>query len=378
MKASMLALGALHRSVLVLLALLVASSPVSAYEGDPASVAFSEVTEEIWLAYRPESTRQPVVGNGVVIVNEDHVVVIDGSASPLFADRVIEGIRARTDLPVRYLVTTHWHGDHNLGNHRYVEAFPGVEIIGHRFTRQAMLGAPMDYVEQSKSTLGDNLKQVAELLEKNAMPSGEPIPAHTRKAWEDLVAHSGLIVSEIQASQVTPPWLLFERELRLEHGGREIVIRNFGNGNTQGDAVVWLPAERILITGDVVVWPTPYGFGSYPGSWAEVIGELIALEPATIIPGHGPAMGNTNYLEKLKSLFEWVHHEVAARIDAGMDLEAIQADLDFSGQSAAFTDGDPWLESRFTVWFAKPIVEAAYNEIKGIENEPLVEEPAEE
>jgi glyoxylase-like metal-dependent hydrolase (beta-lactamase superfamily II) len=347
-----------------------------AAQADPFHIEFSEISDGIWLAQRPESTRQPVVGNGIIILNGDHVVVVDGAATPLVAERVIEGIRARTDKPVRYLVNTHWHGDHNLGNHRFVEAWPGIEIVAHRFTRQAMVGAPMNYVEDVSNSIEGNMDQMAALLESGALPDGSPIPAYGVEALTDLVQNRDIVIQEMTTQTVTAPTLVFEDTLTLAGGPRDISIRFLGNANTRGDAVVWLAGERLLLTGDIVVAPTPYGFGSYPGQWSAVIERMIAFQPVIIVPGHGPVMKNTLYLEKLIRLFDWLHAEVTGLIEAGNDLEAVRASLDFSTQSPPFTDGDPWLESRFRTWFSTPIVEAAWNEIKGIDNEPL-EEPAE-
>ena len=347
------------------------SAPVQATETDPYHVEFEQVAEDIWVAVRPQSTRAPVVGNGAIIINDDHVVVVDGNGFPLVAERVIAGIRARTDKPVRYLINTHWHGDHNLGNDRFRDAYPGVNIIAHRFTRQAMLGAPMDYLAKEKESIVAEMQGVADLLEAGQLPDGSDIPAHLVPMFTDLVAHRALLEQQVLASKVTPPNLVFERELTLHSPSREIQVRFLGKANTAGDAVVWLPAERILVTGDIVVHPTPYGFYSNPESWAGVIAQLIDLEPRLVIPGHGAVMNDTAYLEKLRALFTWVHTEVAQRIQGGMSLEEIRDDLDFSAQSAEFTGGDAWLESRFRAWFAQPIVEAAWNEIMGIDSEPL-------
>ncbi len=350
---------------------LVASAQAGPPERDFYDVDFNEVAEGIYVATRPESTRQPVMGNGTVIVNDDHVVVVDGSGSPLLAERVIAHIHAVTDLPVRYLVISHWHGDHNLGNHRYVEAFPGITIIGHRFTRQAMLGATMDYVEQYKSFIPEQLGMLAQRLEAGTGSDGEPLEDWQRRELEDLVAYSDLFVAETLASQVTPPNLTFEQELVLSGGGRTIEIRHLGRGNTAGDAVVWLPEERILLSGDVVVYPTPYGFYSYPRSWAAVLQQLQDLQPRLVVPGHGPVMTDTAYLALLQSLLDDVAAQAERAVAEGESVDDFRSGLDLQQQRAAFTHNDPWLDSRFDVWFAQPIATAAYNEAAGIENEKL-------
>ena len=341
-------------------------------EGDPFEVRLERIADGVFAAIRPESTRQPVMGNGTVIVNDDHVVVVDGSGSPLLADRVIAAIRSVTDLPVRYLVISHWHGDHNLGNHRYLEAWPDLEIIGHRFARAAMLGAPMNYVEEYKVSIPEQMDALAARLDSGLGSDGQPLEDYQVRELGDLVRHADVFLGQIQASRVTPPNLTFERELVLYGGGRRIEIRHAGKGNTAGDAFVWLPEEHILVSGDIVVHPTPYGFYSYPRSWAAVLEGLQALQPRIIVPGHGEVMRDTAYLARLQALLEDVADQAAAAVAAGPALEEFREGLDFEAHRAGFTGDDPFLDSRWQVWFTEPIAEAAWNEAAGIDNERLV------
>ncbi len=352
-----------------------AQGPVDAPAADPFAVEFQRIaggaSNGIWVVSRPESTRQPVMGNGVIIVNSDHVVVVDGSGSPLLADRVIGHIRSITPLPVRYLVVTHWHGDHHLGNYRLLQAWPGAQIISHHFTRQAMLGAPMDYLAEVQQSIEAQLESLHGLLQRGEKSDGTPLPDWLARQYQDLVDHSALIVTEIGGSQVTAPGLTFEHMLTLRADGRNIELRHFGPGNTAGDLVAWLPDERILITGDVVVHPTPYGFGSYPRAWSGVLQQLMALQPELVVPGHGPVMQDTGYLARLAGLFEYVAQAAEAAVASGLTLEQFRDGLQWQGYSDEFSGGDAWLDSRFTAWFATPISQAAWNEAAGLDNEPL-------
>jgi glyoxylase-like metal-dependent hydrolase (beta-lactamase superfamily II) len=341
-------------------------------EADPFTVRLEQIAEGVYVAIRPESARQPVMGNGTIIVNDDHVVVVDGNGSPLLADRVIAAICTVTDRPVRYLVVSHWHGDHNLGNHRYLEAWPDLEIIGHRFAREAMLGAPMDYVEEYKVSIPEQMEVLAERLDSGVGSDGQALKDYQLRELGDLVRYKDVFLGQIQASQVTPPSVTFERELVLYGGGRRIEIRHLGKGNTAGDAFVWLPEERILVTGDIVVHPTPYGFYSYPRSWAAVLERLRTLQPRLIVPGHGEVMRDTAYLVRLQALLSDVADQAAAAVAGGQSLDDFRGALDFEAHRAGFTGDDPFLDSRWKVWFTEPIAEAARNEAAGIDNERLV------
>src|SRR5215207_1350564 len=92
--------------------------------GQAEKFEFVKVAEGVYAAVRSEPLAEPVDGNSVVIVNDDDVVVVDANFTPSSARAVLAGIRRLTAKPVRYVVNTHWHGDHVFGNQVYREAFP--------------------------------------------------------------------------------------------------------------------------------------------------------------------------------------------------------------------------------------------------------------
>ncbi len=95
-----------------------------------------KVKENIYVASRPEPLRYFVEGNVTIIINEQDVVVVDAGGSPLSARHIIREIKKLTPKPVSYVINTHDHVDHTLGNQEFVKAFPGVEIISHAKTRE--------------------------------------------------------------------------------------------------------------------------------------------------------------------------------------------------------------------------------------------------
>lgn len=339
--------------------------------GDPFSIELQVLTGGIWVVSRPEPERQPVMGNGVIIDNGDHVVVVDGSGSPLLADRVIEKIKLITDLPVRTLIITSWHGDHHLGAYRFMEQWPDMQIIAHRFTRDAMQGAPMDYLEELRLTLPDQLAAMKPIAERGQMNDGSPVPDVLRGDFSDLVNYDGLIIDQLNASQVTPPTRMFAELLMLDSGSRLMELRFFGRGNTAGDAVLWLPAERILIAGDTVVAPTPFGSGSYPRSWAGVLERFRGLQPRYLVPGHGPVQEEPAYLDLLTETLEMIASQAEEAVSAGVDLDTFRANFDWQDYPPRFHHNDPRLRLRFEQWFEDPVLDAAFGEASGQDNEPL-------
>ncbi len=75
-----------------------------------------------------------------------------------------------------------------------------------------------------------------------------------------------------------------------------------GRGNTNGDAVVYLPKEKIMITGDLVVYPIPYFYDGYPVEWTQTLQNLAALDANTIVPGHGPILQDKSHIYLIRDL----------------------------------------------------------------------------
>ena len=148
-------------------------------------------------------------------------------------------------------------------------------------------------------------------------------------------------------------------------------LRHIAPGNTKGDMFLWLPEERILATGDIVVSPTPYGFYSYPRSWATVLRELKTFDAKYIVPGHGDVMTDTAYLDLLAETMDLVASQVDAAVKAGKSLDETRAVMDWSPVEKRFTGDDGMLPFLFNIWFKTPIVEAQYNLSSGKDNESL-------
>ena len=100
-----------------------------------AAYKFTEIVPGIYSAIGTGAMN--VGSNSAVIVNKDEVLIVDSHISPESGRAMLQELKAITDKPVRFLVNTHFHYDHTNGN----QAFPpGVDIIGHEFTRRKLTG----------------------------------------------------------------------------------------------------------------------------------------------------------------------------------------------------------------------------------------------
>src|SRR5581483_629569 len=109
-----------------------AAAPLPGFPPDPSEPAnykWEKLAEGIHAFVAPPGITPMVAGNSLVVIGSDSVLVVDTGQFPEVARTEIAAIRRLTPLPVRYVVTTHWHPDHWAGNHEFVRAWPGISFI---------------------------------------------------------------------------------------------------------------------------------------------------------------------------------------------------------------------------------------------------------
>ena len=323
---------------------------------DPLQQRFTELEPGVWLGNRPDSTRLPVTPNTTFVISTVGVVVFDGGNLPLVADRVIAKIRELTDKPVTHVIISHWHMDHVLGVSRYVSAYPGVQVIAHPYTRELIYRYLGQREEEMRNTVSSNAPAIENLLKER----GDSLDPKTKAWFSDMLDFADLLESQYRNFDAAYPSITFTGELRIHSGDREIHVLHPGTGNTPGDLILWLPKEKILASGDIVVWPTPYGHGGRPSEWAQTLHALMALDFRMLIPGHGEVQVDRGYL----ALMAETLYSIVAQMDVlaanGLTQEEARAELDLSAFERRFTGGDVFLADRFNEWFAGPIADAAW------------------
>jgi cyclase len=244
--------------------------------------------------------------NAIFIVNQNDVVVVDTQIRPSWAWEVISEIRKITGKPVRYVINTHWHRDHVQGNQAYLEAFgPGVAIIQQEFTREDQI---KNQPYELKVRAPEELSRTEKLIAADKDEKGNALDAAGRSRLEELLAAQKAYFSEVPNIRVTAGTLTFSKQLVLYEGNREICLYYFGRAHTRGDTVVYLPAEKVVITGDISQAGVPDTRHSYPVEWLSTLESLRALDWTLNIPGHGNVQngkealnGFTSYMNDLVS-----------------------------------------------------------------------------
>lgn len=327
----------------------------------------SKVAEGVYVFIQREPLASPIDGNTTVIINDADVVVVDTRITPAAAREVIAEIRKLTRHPVRYVVNTHWHSDHHYGNDAFRTAYPGVEFIGHAMTRADILTQDTDSILRRNvdSTYPRAIADRKRFLATNTAPDGSALRPELRAFYERQIPGMEYAMEQIRNLRILPPTLTITDGMRLERGARVIDIRFLGRANTRGDLIVHLPRERIVITGDILVAPVPFSFGSYLGDWTGTLDAIDRLPVDIIIPGHGPVQRDRVYLRQVRTLIDSMSTQVKRAVAEGKDLAGVRQSLALDSLMRAFTKGDYLVERAFRGFFVLPASERAFLEARG-------------
>jgi len=183
-------------------------------------------------------------GNVAVYVTDEGLILIDDKFD-FDHDAIMEKIKSVTNQPIKYVISTHYHADHSGGNAKMFQT--GAEII---------------------STVNSH-NNIVEHKQSNAPPG------------------------------VVPARVTFTTEEQVFLGGKQVVARYVGRGHTNGDAVVYFPALKVLHTGDLMAGDTP--LIDYPGGgslveWPKTLDAAMQFDFDTVIPGHGPVTTKANLM----------------------------------------------------------------------------------
>ncbi|GAB1644471.1 MBL fold metallo-hydrolase [Krasilnikovia sp. MM14-A1259] len=218
------------------------------------------------------------VSNAGVVAGADTLMVVDTLATEVRARRLHDAV-AGLGGPRRIVVNTHHHGDHNFGNH----VFDTATVVAHERARTEMAGTGLALT--------------------GLWPDVE---------WGDV--------------RVTLPTLTFRDRITVHVGDRVAELIHVGPAHTTNDVVVWLPQERVLFAGDVVLsGATPFNLMGSVGGALEALDGLRHLRPRTIVCGHGPLAGPEAIDENVAYL-RWIQRLAADGTAQGMSpLEVARA-----------------------------------------------------
>jgi cyclase len=333
----------------------------------PAGKLYRTVTvaDGIYAFVSPESNSPIVSGNVVAIAGDEGVLVVDSGRFPALARRMAAEIRRKTGKRVRYLVHTHWHLDHITGDGEFRAAFPGMTFLATDFTRRKILDKQRPYLRDLAKTDAQYVDYLRQTLARGTRRDGTPLAVPEKSYLRREIADIELEARELAGADIVKPDATFDRSVTIHLGNREVRIAFLGGGNTAGDAVISVPDAGVVVTGDLLVSPVPYGYGCHPAEWVQTLGKLMAMDAKAIVPGHGPVMHDWTYAKKVAALLESIRSQVGRAVAEGSDLEAIRERVDLAGFRREFAGDDYDRGRAFDDFFVRSAVERAYQEAKG-------------
>jgi len=348
-----------------------AASPVAADVPDIDVRPFTarEIVPEVHLLSTPQDYYGPAIGNVSIIEQLDGFILVDSGLTAGNGRTIVNYVRARSTKPIKAVVISHWHNDHPQGVSAIREAWPKVRVIATEETKKGMLGPELgeliglepgpQYIERVQKLNEDQQATLDKLIADPATA-----PDRVERARKAKLDFAGFAAS-YPGTHVVPPTETFADGLRIDDPVTPVEIKFLGRANTAGDAVVWLPKQRIVMSGDMVVWPTPFGFFSFPGEWIQTLGKLKALGYRTLIPGHGEPQTDTAYVDKLIGSIEDIRAQVGPLANQGLSLEEVNKRTDFSRFRDLFGTTERQ-RTLFKAYWTDPMTENAWKEAKGL------------
>jgi cyclase len=302
-------------------------------------------------------------GNTTVIIGDREVFVVDSCYLPSLAREDIAQIRQWTNKPVGYLLITHFHNDHNNGNKTYLDAFPSLAIIAQAETKK-----DMDLIQPGNIERGpkEYAAKIAAYKQGKDL-DGKPLSEEDKKQALDALPRLAQMEEEFKSMVYQSPTLTFTDKLDIDIGNREVQVKHLGRGNTPGDTIVYLPKEKVVVAGDLVVHPIPYTDDGYPAEWAETLHKMGQLDAEIIVPGHGPVLHNKTYLYLVADLLQSAVDQIRAQVRCCIGhpgfhtLDEIKSSIDLTPFRAKFAGNDKDLQAAFDDMTGN-LMKVAYNE----------------
>jgi glyoxylase-like metal-dependent hydrolase (beta-lactamase superfamily II) len=310
------------------LAALLVSAAVFHAQMPPADHAYT-FTQIVPGIYSAIGTGAMNVGsNSAVIVNQDDVVIVDSHISPESGRAMLAELKTITDKPVKFLINTHFHYDHTNGNQVFP---PAVDIIGHEYTRRRLAG---DILEKGMfASLLTALPSQLDALRTRA--AGEQDPAAKARLEQQLRVQTAFAQS-VKDVTPTPPNVTLDDHMTLFRGGREIRLLYLGRGHTGGDIVVYLPHERVLCSGDLLVNGVANLVDGYVDEWPASLEKLKALDFDHVIPGHGEPFTGKERIGEFQAYLTDFWRQASALHDANVTAVDAAKRIDMSAHKGHY------------------------------------------
>lgn len=249
--------------------------------------------------------------NAGLVVGDGASLLVDTLFDLHLTRTMLDGLAPFTSAaPIATLVNTHANGDHCFGN----ELVTGAEIVAS---------------DATAAEIGDVGPEMLGALNADEGPTGQ-LFRHFFGAFD------------FDGITLTPPTRTFSDRLTLDVAGTTVELVEVGPAHTLGDTIAHVPDAGVVFTGDICfIEGTPIAWAGPLSGWVDALDLIVALDPAVVVPGHGPVTDVEGVL-RVRDYLTWVDGEARSRHDRGMS--AAEAARDLAGDLAGSPFGS-WSEA---------------------------------
>lgn len=279
---------------------------------------FKPVADKVYAAIARPTFRLNC--NAAIILLDDGVLVVDSEGIPAAAREVIADIKHITPLPVKYVVITHFHGDHFQGADAYVKEWPGVQVISSEGTRESLLKRGMARLNREKLGLPARLEKLKTEL---AQATDQNQKERLKKSLDEGEAY----YAELKNLNVIVPSAAVDQTMEIHSGSRTVRISYLGKAHTDGDLFVYVPDAKVIVTGDALHSGTPTFTDANIYDWVRTLDAAEKLDFETVIGGHGEVMHGKGTFELWKQYFNELLSVTSDAVAKGQSLAEAQNSL---------------------------------------------------
>jgi len=255
------------------------------------------------------------LGNAGIVSLGSETLIFDTFLTPRAAQDLRAAAEHLTHQPIGWVVNSHWHGDHVLGNQVFA---PPATIISTPKTRQLIAKGVTGQIETAQQQLPGQIRTIREQAESESDPV-------KRQAMLQHAAGLEGQLEVLQTLELTLPQLTFDSQLDLHGSQRTATLLTYGEGHTESDAFLWLPDEGIVFAGDlVVIEGHPWMGHGNPDHWTGILDRMASLGVRAVVPGHGP-VGSVEAIQPVQRYLRDVEQLVRDAVQAGKSKAEVQA-----------------------------------------------------
>lgn len=238
------------------------------------------VAEGVWAAISTPGAGS--MGNAGIVDLGDATLVFDTMLTPQAAEDLRTAAERLTGREgVRYVMNSHFHGDHVQGN----AVFPDAVILATECTRELIRERTVAEVKETQrdpAAFAEQLNAEAERL------AGETDEAKRRQGELDLTDWREYQWA-LPTLRVPLPAVTFDTSMVLHGAGRCVELVTYGGGHTDSDAFLYLPDDRLMLTGDLLfIHSHPLLIDGHPEEWSAILERIETMDIQIVVPGHGP------------------------------------------------------------------------------------------